>query len=141
MKNTLIVTCAIIALALSLATMSCSPGRQQTPNMMKVAELKGRFMATDMSGKSVPRAEVSERPAPRRFETTRPQVLCGEYLVASDRGFWSRLKPQEDVVDMPARKVLGYRARTDGSGKFVFIPVYEDEQEEIDLSMSQYRDR
>jgi len=30
----------------------------------------------------------------------------------------------------PTRKLIGYKARKDDSDKFVFIPVYEDEQEQ-----------
>ena len=97
---------------------------------MKTAESAVDAPARKLPGYQAEKVEVSEHPTPRRFETTRPQILSGEYLAAGDHRFLSKMKPQQGAVDAPARKLLGYRARKDESDKFVFIPVYEDEQEQ-----------
>jgi hypothetical protein len=63
------------------------------------------------------------------------KAMSEEYWVADGLGVASgnrqviaQQNPQESDPNAPSRKLIGYRARKDESDKYVFIPVYEDEQ-------------
>ncbi|MHC4556501.1 MAG: hypothetical protein ACYTFW_05280 [Planctomycetota bacterium] len=65
------------------------------------------------------------------------KAMSEEYWVADglgaasgNRQVVSEQKPQKSDLSAPSRELIGYRARKDESGKYVFIPVYEDEQKE-----------
>lgn len=55
-------------------------------------------------------------------------VADGLGVASGNRQVMAEQKPQKSNPNAPSRKLIGYRARKDESDKYVFIPVYEDEQ-------------
>jgi hypothetical protein len=63
------------------------------------------------------------------------KAMSEEYWVADglgvasvDRQVMAEQKPQKSDPNTPSRKLLGYRARKNKLNKYVFTPVYKDEQ-------------
>lgn len=75
------------------------------------------------------RVEISERITIFNSDSIRPRVLLEEYKASDDRKVLSDRKPQVSDPKTTLGKFIGYRARQDETGKFVFIPVYENKQE------------
>jgi len=90
------------------------------------------LIATNRTGDSKlsQRVEVSERINIFSSDSIGSGVLLEEYKASDD----SKVLPGQKlpVSDPNAKlgKFLGYRALKDDSGKFIFIPVYENKQEE-----------
>ncbi|MHC4557310.1 MAG: hypothetical protein ACYTFW_10415 [Planctomycetota bacterium] len=76
------------------------------------------------------RIEVGEHPTIRSFDATRSRILSEKYMDSGDSKVLSGQKPQKDDPNAPSGQLVGYRARKDESGKFIFIPVYEGEKEQ-----------
>jgi prefoldin subunit 5 len=76
------------------------------------------------------RVEISERITIFSTDSIHPQVLLDEYKASDDSKVLPEQKPQANDQNSTLGKFLGYRARQDESGKFVFIPVFENKQEE-----------
>ena len=74
--------------------------------------------------------EVSERINIFSSDSIGSGVLLEEYKASADSKVLPGQKPPVSNPDKALGKFLGYRARKDESGKFVFIPVYENKQEE-----------
>jgi hypothetical protein len=75
------------------------------------------------------RVEISERITAPGPDAVHPRILLDEYKTSDDSKISSKRKPPADETDTSLGKFLGYRARKDESGKFIFIPVYENKQE------------
>lgn len=75
------------------------------------------------------RVEISERITIFNSDSIRPRVLLEEYKASDDRKVLSDRKPQVSGPNATLGKFIGYRARQDETGKFIFIPVYENKQE------------
>jgi len=90
------------------------------------------LIATNQAGDSrlSRKVEISERIRIFSSDSTRPRVLLEEYKASDDRKILSEQKTQVSDPNATLGKFLGYRARKDESGKFIFIPVYENKQEE-----------
>ncbi len=90
------------------------------------------LIATNKAGQSrlSCRVEISERINIFSSDAIGPRILLEEYKVSDDRKVLSEQKPQVSDPDTTLGKFIGYRARQDETGKFVFIPVYENKQEE-----------
>jgi hypothetical protein len=90
------------------------------------------LIATNQTGDSrlSRKVEVSEHITIFSSDSTRPQELLEEYRASEDSKVLSEQKTQVSDPNATLGKFLGYRARKDESGKFVFIPVYESKQEE-----------
>ena len=76
------------------------------------------------------RVEISERITIFSADSIHPQVLLEEYKASDDSKVLPELKHQASDTKTTLGKFLGYRARRDESGKFIFIPVFEKKQEE-----------
>lgn len=76
------------------------------------------------------RVEISERITIFSSDSIHPRILLEEYKASDDSKVLSEQKPQVSDPDTTLGKFLGYRARQDETGKFVFIPVYENKQKE-----------
>jgi hypothetical protein len=90
------------------------------------------LIATNQAGDSklLRKVEVSELITIFSSDSTRPQVLLEEYKASDDSKILSEQKTQVSDPNATLGKFLGYRARKDESGKFIFIPVFENKQEE-----------
>jgi hypothetical protein len=90
------------------------------------------LIATNQAGDSrlSRKVEVSEHITIFSSDSTRPQVLLEEYRASDDSKVLSEQKTQVSDPNATLGKFLGYRARKDESGKFIFIPVFENKQEE-----------
>ena len=88
------------------------------------------LIATNKAGEKTLslKVEVSERINIFSSDSIGPRALLEEYKASDD----SKVLPEQqtEVSDPNAAqgKFLGYRARKDKSGKFIFIPVYENKQ-------------
>jgi len=65
------------------------------------------------------------------------KAMSEEYWIADGLGAVSDnhqvmadQKPQESNLSAPSRKLIGYRARKNKLNKYVFTPVYKDEQKQ-----------
>jgi hypothetical protein len=76
------------------------------------------------------RVEISERITIFSTDSIHPQVLLDEYKASDDSKVLPGQEPQASDQKTTLGKFLGYRARQDESGKFIFIPVFENKQEE-----------
>jgi hypothetical protein len=76
------------------------------------------------------RVEVSERITIFSTDSIHPQVLLKEYKASDDSKVLPGEEPQANDPNSTLGKFLGYRARRDETGKFIFIPVFEKKQEE-----------
>lgn len=76
------------------------------------------------------RVEVSERITTLSADSIYPQALLEEYKTSDGNKVLPELKIQSKDPNATLGKFLGYRARRDESGKFIFIPVFEKKQEE-----------
>jgi prefoldin subunit 5 len=76
------------------------------------------------------RVEVSERITIFSNDSIHPQVLLEEYKASDDSKILPELEHQPQDPNATLGKFLGYRARQDKSGKFIFIPVFEKKQDE-----------
>jgi prefoldin subunit 5 len=76
------------------------------------------------------RVEVSERITTFSTDSIHPQALLEEYNAPDDSKVLPELKIQSKDPNTTLGKFLGYRAKRDESGKFIFIPVFEKKQEE-----------
>ena len=90
------------------------------------------LIATNKAGQSrlSCRVEISERITIFSSDSIHPRILLEEYKVSDDRKVLSDRKPQVSDPKATLGKFIGYRARQDETGKFIFIPVYENKQEE-----------
>lgn len=75
------------------------------------------------------RVEISERITIFSTDSIHPQVLLEEYKASDDSKVLPGQKPPESDPSTTLGRFLGYRARKDESGKFIFIPVYENKLE------------
>ena len=75
------------------------------------------------------RIEVNERITIFSTDSIRPQALLEEYKDSEDSKVLPGQKPQVSDTKSTLGKFLGYRARRDKTGKFIFIPVFENKQE------------
>jgi len=76
------------------------------------------------------RIEISERITIFSTDSIHPRILLEEYKASDDSKVLPEQKPQVSDPNSTLGKFLGYRARKDESGKFIFIPVFENKQEE-----------
>ncbi len=76
------------------------------------------------------RIEISERINIFSSDSIGSRVLLEEYKASDDSKVLSEQKPPVSDPNTALGKFLGYRALKDESGKFIFIPVYENKQEE-----------
>ncbi len=76
------------------------------------------------------RIEISERINIFSSDSIGSRALLEEYKASDDSKVLSEQKPPVSDPNETQGKFLGYRARQDESGKFLFIPVYENKQEE-----------
>jgi len=76
------------------------------------------------------RVEISERITIFSTDSIRPQVLLEEYKASDDSKVLPGQKSQVGESKTTLGKFLGYRARRDETGKFIFIPVFEKKQDE-----------
>jgi prefoldin subunit 5 len=75
------------------------------------------------------RVEISERITIFSTDSIHPQVLLEEYKASDESKVLPGQKPPVSDTNSTLGRFLGYRARRDESGKFVFIPVYENKLE------------
>jgi prefoldin subunit 5 len=75
------------------------------------------------------RVEISERITIFSTDSIHPQVLLEEYKASDDSKVLPGQKPPVSDPNSTLGKFLGYRARKDETGKFIFIPVYENKLE------------
>ncbi len=76
------------------------------------------------------RVEISERITIFSSDAIHPRILLEEYKASDDREVLLGQKPRVSDPNSTLGKFLGYRARRDETGKFIFIPVFENTQEE-----------
>jgi len=76
------------------------------------------------------RVEVNERITVFSTDSIHPQVLLEEYKASDDSKILTGQKSHVSDPNSTLGKFLGYRARQDESGKFVFIPIFEKKNEE-----------
>jgi hypothetical protein len=76
------------------------------------------------------RVEISERITIFSTDSIHPQVLLEEYKAPGDGKVLTEQESQASGRKTTLGKFLGYRARRDETGKFIFIPVFENEQDE-----------
>jgi prefoldin subunit 5 len=76
------------------------------------------------------RIEINERITIFSTDSIRPQILLEEDSASSDRKVLPGQKLPVSDPNATLGKFIGYRARKDESGKFIFIPVYETKQKE-----------
>lgn len=76
------------------------------------------------------KVEVSERIKIFSSDSIGSRVLLEEYKASDDSKVLPGQKPSVSDPNTTLGKFIGYRARKDESGKFIFIPVYENKQEE-----------
>jgi len=76
------------------------------------------------------RVEVTERITAFSNDSIHPQVLLEQDKTPEDSEVLSGQKPQESDPNSTLGKFIGYRARQDESGKFIFVPIFEKKQEE-----------
>jgi len=90
------------------------------------------LIATNQAGdnKLSQKVEVSKRINIFSSDSISSRVLLEEYKASDDSKVLPAQKTQESDPNAAQGKFLGYRARQDKSGKFIFIPVYETRQEE-----------
>jgi len=90
-----------------------------------------RLIATNHAGERIQtcRIEVG-RSLTIGSDGTAPRTLSKQDLASSDKRVLSAQQIPVGDPNATLGKFLGYRARRDESGKFVFIPVYENKQEE-----------
>ena len=75
------------------------------------------------------RVEISERITIFSTDAIHPRILLGKYTASEDHKVLPEQKSQVSDPNTTLGKFIGYRARQDESGKFVFIPVYENKLE------------
>jgi prefoldin subunit 5 len=75
------------------------------------------------------RVEVSERITTFSADSIHPQALLEEYKVSDGGKVLPKQELQSKDPNATLGKFLGYRARRDETGKFIFIPVFEKKQE------------
>jgi len=90
------------------------------------------LIATNQAGdnKLSQKVEVSKRINIFSSDSISSRVLLEEYKTSDDSKVLPAQKTQESDPNAAQGKFLGYRARQGKSGKFIFIPVYENKQEE-----------
>ncbi|MHC4143320.1 MAG: hypothetical protein ACYSUD_00930 [Planctomycetota bacterium] len=66
----------------------------------------------------------------RRVISKTYRVMDGLGAVPRPRRVLSEQRVQISNSNAPARKLIGYKARKDDSDKYIFIPVYENQQEQ-----------
>jgi len=76
------------------------------------------------------RIEISERITIFSTDSIHPRILLEEYKASDDSKVLPEQKPQVSDPNSTLGKFIGYRARQDETGKFIFIPVFENKQEE-----------
>ncbi|MGB2865265.1 MAG: hypothetical protein WBC05_18190 [Sedimentisphaerales bacterium] len=76
------------------------------------------------------RVEINERITIFSTDAIHPRILLEEDKASGDRKVLPGRKPQVSDPNSTLGKFLGYRARKDETGKFIFIPVYENKQKE-----------
>lgn len=76
------------------------------------------------------RVEVNERITVFSNDSIHPQVLLEQDKTSDDSEVLPGQKPQASDPNSTLGKFLGYRARQDESGKFIFVPIFEKKQEE-----------
>ena len=90
------------------------------------------LIATNKAGDSKlsQKVEVSERINIFSSDSIDSRALLEEYKSSDDSKVLPGQKLPVSEPNATQGKFLGYRARKDESGKFIFIPVYENKQEE-----------
>lgn len=90
------------------------------------------LIATNKAGQSKLscRVEISERITIFSTDAIHPRVLLEEDRSSGDRKVLPGQKLPAGDPNATLGKFIGYRARTDESGKFIFIPVYENKKQE-----------
>jgi len=90
------------------------------------------LVATNKAGDSKlsQKVEVSERINIFSSDSNSPRALLEKYKSSDDSKVLPGQKLPVSEPNATQGKFLGYRARKDESGKFIFIPVYENKQEE-----------
>ena len=90
------------------------------------------LIATNRAGDSKlsQKVEVRERINIFSSDSIGSRVLLEEYKASDDSKVLPGQKTPVSDPNATPGKFLGYRARKDESGKFIFIPVYENKQEE-----------
>jgi len=90
------------------------------------------LIATNRAGdrKLSQRLEVSERINIFSSDSIDSEVLLEKYKASDDGKVLSGQKIPVSDPNAAQGIFLGYRALKDKSGKFIFIPVYENKQEE-----------
>ena len=76
------------------------------------------------------RVEINERITIFSSDATHPRILLEEDTASGDRKILPGQKLPVSDPNATLGKFIGYRARKDETGKFIFIPVYENKQEE-----------
>jgi len=76
------------------------------------------------------RIEISKRITIFSTDSIRPRILLEEDKASGDSKVLSGQKTQVSDPNSTLGKFIGYRARQDKTGKFVFIPVFENKQKE-----------
>ena len=76
------------------------------------------------------RIEINERINIFSTDAIHHRILLEEDSASGDRKVLPGQKPPVSDPNATLGKFIGYRARKDESGKFIFIPVYENKQEE-----------
>ena len=76
------------------------------------------------------RVEINGRITIFSTDAIHPRVLLEKDTASGDHKVLPEQEPQVSDSKTTLGKFLGYRARKDESGKFVFIPIYENKQEE-----------
>ncbi|MFC1793121.1 hypothetical protein ACFL3Q_05990, partial [Planctomycetota bacterium] len=75
------------------------------------------------------RIEINERITIFSTDAIHPRLLLEKDTASDDRKVLPGQKPQVSDPKSTLGKFIGYRARKDKSGKFIFIPVYENKLE------------
>jgi hypothetical protein len=76
------------------------------------------------------RVEISERITIFSTDAIHPRILLEEYKASDDSKVLPGQKPRVSDPNTTLGKFIGYRARQDETGKFIFIPVFENKPEE-----------
>lgn len=76
------------------------------------------------------RVEINDGITIFSSDAIHPRILLEEDKASGDRKVLPGQKTQVSDPNAKLGKFIGYHARTDESGKFIFIPVYENKKEE-----------
>lgn len=76
------------------------------------------------------RVEINKRITIFSTDAIHPRILLEEDTASGDHKILPGQKPPVSDPNAKLGKFIGYHARKDESGKFIFIPVYENQQEE-----------